>query len=50
MSKHHRMANLDLNTLDDLESTARTAVDEVTQQQNILYGDLSFVAQRRSRK
>lgn len=36
MSKYHRMANLDLNTLDDLESTARNAVGEVTQQQNLL--------------
>ena len=36
MSKYHRMANLGLNTLEDLESAARTAVDEVTQQQNLL--------------
>jgi len=36
MSKYHRMANLGLDTLEDLESTARAAVDEVTQQQNLL--------------
>ncbi len=36
MSKYHRMANLGLDTLDELESTARAAVDEVAQQQNLL--------------